>query len=53
MDHWKYMDVGGRIILKWILGRKIGWDDVDWIDLAEDGDQWKTLMYMVMNLWVP
>jgi hypothetical protein len=21
--------------------RKIGWDDVDWIDMAQDRDQWR------------
>jgi hypothetical protein len=26
---------------------------VDWIDLAQDGDQWMGLMNKVMNLWVP
>jgi hypothetical protein len=33
--------------------REIGWDDVDWIDLAQDRDQWRTLVNTVMNLWVP
>jgi hypothetical protein len=33
--------------------REIGWDGVDWIDLAEDRDQWRALMNMVMNLRVP
>jgi hypothetical protein len=23
--------------------RKIGWDGVDWIDLAQDRDQWRAL----------
>jgi hypothetical protein len=26
---------------------------MDWIDLAQDRDQWKALMYKVMNLRVP
>jgi hypothetical protein len=33
--------------------REIGWDGMDWIDLAEDGDQWRALVNMVMNLRVP
>jgi hypothetical protein len=33
--------------------RKIGWDGLDWIDLAQDRDQWKTLVNMGMNLPVP
>jgi hypothetical protein len=33
--------------------RKTGWDDMDWIDLAEDRDQWRTLVNTVMNLRAP
>jgi hypothetical protein len=33
--------------------RGIGWGGTDWIDLAEDGDQWRALVNMVMNLQVP
>jgi hypothetical protein len=33
--------------------RKIGWEDVDWINLAQDSDQWRAVVNMVMNLWVP
>jgi hypothetical protein len=33
--------------------REIGWDGVDWIDLAQDRDLWKALVNMVMNLRVP
>jgi hypothetical protein len=31
---------------------EIGWGDVDWIGLAEDRDQWRAVVYAVMNLWV-
>jgi hypothetical protein len=24
--------------------REIGWDDIDWIDLAQDNDQWRALV---------
>ena len=27
--------------------------DMDWIDLAQDGDRWRTLVNAVMKLWVP
>jgi hypothetical protein len=33
--------------------REIGWDDMDWIDLTQDRDQWKALVNTAMNLRVP
>jgi hypothetical protein len=33
--------------------REIGWDGMDSIDLAQDRDQWRALVNMVMNLRVP
>jgi hypothetical protein len=33
--------------------REIGWGGVDWIDLAQDRDQWRALVNMVLNLRVP
>jgi hypothetical protein len=33
--------------------REIGWDDVDWIDMAQDRDQWRILVNTVLNLRVP
>jgi hypothetical protein len=36
-----------------IVLRKIGWDDLDWISLAQDRDQWRSLVNTVMNLQVP
>jgi hypothetical protein len=32
--------------------REIGWDDMDWIGLAQNRDQWRTLVNTVMNLRV-
>jgi hypothetical protein len=32
--------------------RDIVWDDMDWIDLAQDRDQWKVLVNTIMNLRV-
>jgi hypothetical protein len=47
-DHWEDQDVGGWAISKWI-----GWDGVDWIDMAQDRDQWRALVNTVLNLRVP
>jgi hypothetical protein len=33
--------------------REIGWDGMDWIDLAQDRDQWRALVNTVTNLRVP
>jgi hypothetical protein len=33
--------------------REIVWDGVDWIDMAQDRDQWRALVNMVLNLRVP
>jgi hypothetical protein len=43
--------VDGRIKLKWIFERLGG--GVDWIDLAQDRDMWRALVYTAMNLRVP
>jgi hypothetical protein len=32
--------------------REIGWNGMDWIDLAQDRDQWRALANTVMNLQV-
>jgi hypothetical protein len=33
--------------------REIGWNDMDWTDLAQDRDQWRALVNTVLNLRVP
>jgi hypothetical protein len=48
----------GRPRYRWVDNikmdlREIGWDGMDWIDLAEDRDQWQALVNTVMNLRVP
>jgi hypothetical protein len=48
----------GRLRRRWVdnirmdLG-EIGWDGMDWIEVAEDRDQWRALVNTVMNLRVP
>jgi hypothetical protein len=32
---------------------EIGWDGVDWIDLAQNRDKWRALVNVVMNFWDP
>jgi hypothetical protein len=47
----------GRPRRRWVgnirmdLG-EIGWDGMDWIDLAQDMDQWRALVNTVMNFRV-
>jgi hypothetical protein len=33
--------------------REIGWEGVDWIELAQDRNQWRALLNTVMNPRVP
>jgi hypothetical protein len=32
---------------------EIGWDGVDWINMAQDREQWRALVNTVLNLRVP
>jgi hypothetical protein len=48
----------GRPRCRWVNNikmdlREIVWDVWDWIDLAEDREQWRALVKTVMNLRVP
>jgi hypothetical protein len=33
--------------------REIGWDDMDWTDVAQDKDRWRALVNTVTNVGVP
>jgi hypothetical protein len=33
--------------------REIGWGGMEWIDLAQDRDPWRTLVKTIMKLHVP
>jgi hypothetical protein len=43
----------GRPRRKWLDSIKMNLRGMDWIDLAEDRDQWRTLVNTVLNLQVP
>jgi hypothetical protein len=44
----------GRLKRRWVDNikmdlREIGWDGVDWIDVAQNRDQWRALVNTVLN----
>jgi hypothetical protein len=48
----------GRPSHRWVNSikmevREIGWVDMDCIDLAQDRDQWRALVSIVLNLQAP
>jgi hypothetical protein len=48
----------GRARRRWVDNikmdlREIGWDGVDSIDMAQDRDQWRALVNMILNLQFP
>jgi hypothetical protein len=42
----KHINVGGHTSRGWVGG-------ADWIDLAQNRDRWRALVYTVMNIRVP
>jgi hypothetical protein len=53
---WKSRPLG-RPRRRWVGNiktdlREIGWYGMDWMDLAQNRDQWRALVNMVMNLMV-
>ena len=50
-DHLADPGLDERIILRWNFRK---WDGaMDWIDLAQDWDRWRTLVNAAMNFGVP
>jgi hypothetical protein len=48
----------GRSRRRWVDNikmdlREIGWGATDWLDLAEDRDQWRAFVNTALNLRVP
>jgi hypothetical protein len=48
----------GRLKRRWVGNikmdlKEIGWDSVDWTDMAQDRNQWRVLVNTVLNLRVP
>jgi hypothetical protein len=48
----------GRSRRRWVdnikmNSRELGWDGMDWIDLAKDRDKWRARVNTVMNLQFP
>jgi hypothetical protein len=38
------LGVDGKTILKWISFKEVGLEDVDWVHLPQDREQWKVLV---------
>jgi hypothetical protein len=38
-DHLKDLGIDGRVILR-CVEKDIGWEGMDWVDLAKDRDKW-------------
>jgi hypothetical protein len=35
------------------MDQEVGWEGVDWIDVAQDRDRWRAVVNAVMNVPVP
>jgi hypothetical protein len=59
LSHQYPIRIGGKARRKgWVDNikmdfREVGWDGMDWIDLAHDRDRWRVLVNIVMKLRVP
>jgi hypothetical protein len=47
----------GRPRCRWVDNvemdlREIGWDGLDWIYMAQNRDQWRTVVNAIMSIWV-
>jgi hypothetical protein len=52
--HWEDQDVRRRWVENIKMDfRETEWDGVDWIDMAQYGDQWRALVNTVLYLRVP
>ena len=50
-DHLEDPGVGGRMIFKCIFGE---WDGgIEWINLVQDRDRWRTLVNAMLNFRFP
>jgi hypothetical protein len=52
-EHLEDPGVDGNLAKIRMYLRETEWEVVNWIHLAQDRDQWRTLMNTVMNLRVP
>jgi hypothetical protein len=52
-DHWGDPGIDGKIIRIIMDVQEVGYENMDWIELAQYRDRWLTLVNTVMNLRVP
>jgi hypothetical protein len=51
-ESWEDLGIDWEYNIRMSLG-EIGWEGVDWINLAQDRDQWWAFVNTVVNIWVP
>jgi len=49
--HLEDLGINGTITLK--QNTEIGWDRVDWNEIAADSNKWQAAVNVVMNFWIP